>query len=396
MAGRRRAAELAVGTQSLIFALRRVAFAYHSRMVTLEDCPLFSRLESKELDVLRQAAREMRLPAGREIFKEGDEGNGVYVVKEGEVRISGLVGQNVRHVFSRIRPGEMFGEMAVLDDKPRSACATAEVPTVVYFIPREEMRKLVGGSAHLSLNLLLEISQRLREFNHQYIQEVLQTERLTVVGRFARSIVHDLKNPLNIISLTAELAGLERCTLEMRQSARARIMGQVERISDLVNEILEFTQGSQNAVVPAPMPYAGFVRQVIEEIRLEIELKSATIEWVNNPPEVKVLLNPKRLRRVFFNLIHNATDAMPAGGRILLRFQRTDGEVITEIEDTGAGIAPEIAGRLFDAFATFGKAHGTGLGLSICKKIVEDHHGRISARNEPDRGAVFSFTLPAN
>ena len=97
---------------------------------------------------------------------------------------------------------------------------------------------------------------------------------------------------------------------------------------------------------------------------------------------------------MFYNLIHNATDAMSSGGKIYMRFELTDREVITEIEDSGPGIAPEIADRLFDAFATFGKAHGTGLGLSICKKIVEDHQGKIFARNEPGRGAIFSFTLP--
>jgi len=64
------------------------------------------------------------------------------------------------------------------------------------------------------------------------------------------------------------------------------------------------------------------------------------------------------------------------------------------VEDTGRGIAPEIAARLFEPFATHGKQNGTGLGLSICKKIVEDHSGKITARSEPGRGATFIFTLP--
>ena len=129
---------------------------------------------------------------------------------------------------------------------------------------------------------------------------------------------------------------------------------------------------------------------------VQIGLKSTAASNAPNRSATRSnsLLNPKRLRQVFYNLIHNATDAMPGGGRIFLRFQQTNGQVVTEIEDTGPGIASEIADRLFDAFATFGKAHGTGLGLSICKKIVEDHHGQISARNEPNRGAVFSFSLP--
>ena len=85
---------------------------------------------------------------------------------------------------------------------------------------------------------------------------------------------------------------------------------------------------------------------------------------------------------------------MSEGGKISVRVLPNEKEVVTEIEDAGPGIAPEIADRLFEAFATHGKAHGTGLGLSICKRIIEDHDGWIAARNEPGRGAVFSFGLP--
>jgi signal transduction histidine kinase len=365
-------------------------------MVTLEACSLFSGLKPGEMKALQQAAREKSYPASAEIFTEGDTGDGVYVVKEGLVQISGLVGRGVRHVFSRIEPGEVFGEMAVLENKPRSASAVAAEATTVYFVARDEMLKLVEGSPSLAMGLLREISNRLREFNQQYIAEVLQTERLAVVGRFARSIVHDLKNPLNIIGISAEMAGSEKGTAESRKLARARISGQVDRISDMVNEILEFTQGSRDAFVGAPTDYERFVQQLVEEIRPEIELKSSSIRLDNPPPPVKLLLDPKRLRRVFYNLIHNATDAMPGGGKIVLRFSRTDNEVTTEIEDSGPGIAPEIANRLFDPFATFGKAHGTGLGLSICKRIVEDHKGRIFTRSEPGHGAIFAFVLPVN
>jgi signal transduction histidine kinase len=363
-------------------------------MVTLADSPLLCQLKPHELQALQLAARELACLPNQEIFKEGDTGDGVYVVKSGQVLISSLVGPGVRHVFSRVNPGELFGEMAVLEDKPRSASAVAGPASVVWFIPRDDMLKLVASSPQLALGLLREISNRLREFNRQYIQEVLQTERLALVGRFARSIVHDLKNPLNIIGISAEMAGLDKSTPESRRLAKDRIGRQVDRISELVNEILEFTQGSRDAFVAAPTDYETFVQQLVEEIRPEIELKSASIRLENPPPPVKLLLDPKRLRRVFYNLLHNATDAMPGGGKILLRFSLANNEATTEIEDSGPGIAPEVANRLFDAFVTHGKAHGTGLGLSICRKILEDHHGRISARTEPGRGAVFTFVLP--
>jgi len=315
-------------------------------------------------------------------------------VAAGLVEISGLVDPKVRLVFSEVGPGEVFGEMAVIENKPRSAGAVARADTMVYFIPRKEMLALVERSPALALALLQEISHRLREFNRQYIRHVLQAERLAIVGRFARSIVHDLKNPLNVIGLTAEIASLDRATPEMRQQAAGRIRKQIERISDMVSEILDFTQGAQSDFVLAPADYGAFVTQLLEELRPEANLKSVKLELENPPPAVELLIHPKRLRRVFYNLVHNATDAMPEGGKIILRFQVTEQEVVTEVEDGGRGIAPEIAGQLFEVFATHGKEHGTGLGLSICKRIIQDHQGWISARNQPGRGAVFSFGLP--
>jgi signal transduction histidine kinase len=363
-------------------------------MVTLEQCKPFSRLRPADLRGLHAIACEQVFPPGRDIFKEGDAGDGLYLVKSGQVEISVLVGGETRHVISHLEPGSMFGEMAVLEDKPRSAGATARKESVVYFLPREGVLNLVAGSPALAQALLREISQRLRDFNQQYLREVLQAERLAVIGRFARSIVHDLKNPLNIIGLTAEIAGLSTATPESRQQAVASIRQQVDRISDMISEILEFTHGTTSDLILPPLDYAEFMQQVVEEIGPEAELKGATLELENTPPSTALLLNPKRLRRVFYNLVHNAVEAMPNGGRIVLRFHSTPTEVLTEVEDSGPGIAPEIAGQLFTAFATYGKANGTGLGLSICKRILADHHGWIEARPQPGRGAIFVFGLP--
>lgn len=107
-----------------------------------------------------------------------------------------------------------------------------------------------------------------------------------------------------------------------------------------------------------------------------------------------VPLDRRRLLHVFYNLINNAIDFMPGGGKIILRVHATGSAVTTELEDTGPGIAPEIASRLFEPFVTHGKAHGTGLGLSICKRIIEDHRGELRAKSLPERGAIFSFSLP--
>lgn len=364
-------------------------------MVALESAELFRALKPDELRALRRITIEREYDAGQEIFREGDPGDGMYVVKSGLVEISGLLNENTRRAFAQIPPGGLFGEMAVIEHRPRSASATAAEPSTVYYIPRGEMLTLIERSPGLSFSMLQQISLRLREFNRLFVTEVVQAERLAVIGKFARGIVHDLKNPLNIIGLTAELATMPNASLDMRATASDRIRKQIDRISDLVSEILYFTQpGGSSSIVLTPTNYADFVEQVASELQQEVELKGLHMEFANSPPPVRVGIDTKRLRRVFVNLTHNATDVMSRGGKIYLRFEWDDTGVITEIEDTGPGIPPEILGRLFQAFATHGKAHGTGLGLSICKKIVEDHHGRIWARNEPGRGAIFSFALP--
>jgi signal transduction histidine kinase len=360
-------------------------------VIALETSHFFKHLEPKEL---RRISQERKFSSGQDIFKEGDDGDGVFVVQEGLVEISGRVGDKIRHVYSQAGPGDIFGEMAVIENKPRSAWATAAKETTVFFIPTDEMRALVERSPALALGLLRELSSRLREFNRHYLEEVIQTERLAIVGRFARSIVHDLKNPLNVIGLTAEIAGMEKASPETRRQATAGIRKQVDHISEMISEILEFTQASSRASVLAPIDYREFISQLAEELRPEAALKSVAVSVEGPLPEAQVLLDPKRMRRVFYNLVHNATDAMPQGGRIALRVTAKPGEVVTEVADTGGGIAPEIEDRMFEAFASYGKAHGTGLGLSICKRIIEDHRGWISARNQPSGGAVFSFGLP--
>ncbi len=365
-------------------------------MPVLDKSKLFGGLLTDELQALEQTAQVRQYLAGQNIFVEGDPGDGVYIIVEGLVQISALVSQQERRVLSRVGPGDYFGEMAVVDDAPRSATATAEQDTLAYFLPRELVLELLDKSPKLAISLVREFSRRMREVNRQFIQEVLQAERLTLVGRFARSIVHDFKNPLNIIGLASELAGMENATPEMRLSAQGRIRRQVDRLSNMISELLEFTRGSQSNVVLALADYAVFVHQIVEEIRPELHEKSVILLCENEPPAVNLPMDPHRLTHVFYNLIHNAVDEMPGGGQINLRFKVNDREVITEIEDTGKGIAPEIASQLFEPFATHGKAKGTGLGLSICKKIVEDHRGQISARSEPGRGAVFAFTLPLN
>jgi signal transduction histidine kinase len=194
--------------------------------------------------------------------------------------------------------------------------------------------------------------------------------------------------------MAATLACRDGASPECRAMAHERIDMQVERITHLVNDVLDYARGQRAQPVFEKADYAAFIRHLVTTIQKDAELKSTSVACSNLPSAVIVALDVSRLSRAFYNLAYNAMDAMPDGGRILLRFKTTEREVITEIEDTGPGLPPEMLGRLFEPFATHGKEHGTGLGLSIVKRTIEEHGGQITARNKSGGGAIFCFTLP--
>jgi signal transduction histidine kinase len=353
----------------------------------------FAGLLNEELQALEHTAKMRLFKAGQTIFRAGDPGDGFYLVESGSVIISAVVGDETRPLATIIA-GEFFGEMALLDEAPRSATATAQVETRAFCIGREELLALLEQRPKLALNLIREFSHRVRALNQKYIDEILQAERLAMVGRFARTIVHDFKNPLNVIGLAAEMAVMDIATPAMRGQAQVRISRQVARMTNMLNELLDFTRNTSHQLVLASVNYAEYLAALGEELGGEIAERQIQLHIETPLPEVVVQVEPQRLARLFYNLVNNAVEELKSGGVITVRASVRSGELVTEVEDSGPGIAPEMAQRLFEPFATHGKQNGTGLGLSICKKIVEDHGGKISARSEPGQGATFIFTLP--
>ncbi|HSY42573.1 MAG TPA: cyclic nucleotide-binding domain-containing protein, partial [Candidatus Acidoferrum sp.] len=267
---------------------------------------LFQDLDPVALQELRGIARERSFPAGTRIFSENDPGDGVYIIREGQVEIAHLVGDRALCVFSKFGPGDFFGEMAVIDDLPRSATTMAVKETKVYFIPRAEMSALLQRSPELSFKLMREISQRLRDFNQHHLREIIQAERLSTIGNFARSIVHDLKNPLTVINMATEIMSTSGAPMEIRRESYVRVKRQINSINELVSDILDFTQSVPFATSMPATSYRTFIQSFVGELRTEAALRTATVELENEPPEMTLRFDTRRLRRVFLNLINNA------------------------------------------------------------------------------------------
>lgn len=351
----------------------------------------FDALLGGESRLPGDTGRTRRFDPGEILFSAGDPGDGFYLIETGRVKIIAPFSGGETQLLATLGPGDTVGEMAVLDDAPRSATAQAETPTEARFLSRSELLQMLEEQPGVALKLIREFSARMRALNGKFVQ----AERLATIGRFARTIVHDFKNPLTVIGLAAELACSDHTSPPLRQKAQNRIAQQVERMTQMLQELIEFTKPSGQQPQLRRVDFSRYMVPLAEEIRQEMAELRVQVVIEDEPPAVEVQIDPQRLSRLFHNLLNNAVDELPSGGQIFLRFRASGRELQIDVEDTGRGIAPEIAASIFTPFATHGKAHGTGLGLTICRKIVEDHGGRIwAAASHPGKGATLSFTLP--
>jgi signal transduction histidine kinase len=224
-------------------------------------------------------------------------------------------------------------------------------------------------------------------------REMLRAEQLSAVGQLAASVAHEVRNPLTSIKMLVEAAHRPRQRKPLSDEDLEVIYREVGRLEQTVQSFLDFARP------PAPKRSAcdlcDLVNQAVDLVRARARQQGVIID-VQRPDEpVPVDVDPSQVTTVLVNIFLNALDAMPTGGRldVALTVWR-DGQLALTVADTGVGITPAMADRLFTPFAS-GKPTGTGLGLSISKRIVEEHGGRITATNRPEGGACFTVVLPA-
>lgn len=227
--------------------------------------------------------------------------------------------------------------------------------------------------------------------------QLKQAERLRTIGELMSSVIHDLKNPLHAILMSAELL-VEDCDPEDLKSCHAIIVNQVQRIVAMSDDILEFARGNVQLSL-RPVDLVALVREMVEANARVFAAGGIELSYAlpsNRTVGLTITADHQKLWRVFQNLINNAKDAMTKGGSINIELSESNDQVILEFKDTGGGIPAEIRNTLFEPFVTLGKSEGTGLGLAIVKNIVENHKGTVSFNVEEGVGTTFRIQLPAH
>jgi signal transduction histidine kinase len=223
--------------------------------------------------------------------------------------------------------------------------------------------------------------------------ELTRAERLSLVGRMAATIIHDLRNPMTTIKGYAAMLEREDLEPERRQRFSQTIVRSVDTIVEMTQEILDYTRGGAR-LQPAEVQLDTFVDDLCALLAHDFREKGLILQRAVEY-QGPVFLDEAKMRRALYNIASNARDAMPAGGTLTIATRRHDGEVEFRLADTGPGIPPEIRDTLFEPFVTFGKPAGTGLGLAIARKAVEDHGGSIAVEGgSGGRGTTFVIRVP--
>ena len=353
---------------------------------------LFEGLESDLLKQIRKQVDVLEFKSGEVVFHEGDPGDSLYLVGEGSVKISKEDRGGREQVLDYIKPGNFFGEMALLEGKPRSAMATAAEPTLLGAVKEETFQHLLElAPSRLHMNFLRSISERLRSVNSHFINDVMLKERLSLVGSMASSIIQDLKNPICIVRCCSDLIASETNDPHLRELT-SMLDGAVDGMLATTQELLDYARGSTQ-LHKQLISIWGILDELNQQsLRL---LPGKNIQFVKHIRyEGNVEIDRARFIRVLSNLIKNSREGMPGGGILTLTTDLVQDQVAIRISDTGVGIPSELLPKLFEPFVTHGKTNSTGLGLAIAKSVVEAHGGRISLSSVQGSGTTVEIRLP--
>jgi len=222
---------------------------------------------------------------------------------------------------------------------------------------------------------------------------LIQTERLAAIGRMAAHVTHEVRNPLSSIGLNVEMLEEELASAGPEPKAMLRaIQREIDRLTEVTEEYLRLAR------LPQPRLEREDAGELVESVghfvRRELEKGGVDLHVEVEPGLRPVAMDEPQMRQALLNLLRNAREAMPSGGRCLLQATANEGGVRIRVRDEGAGIPPEQRDSIFDLFYTT-KERGSGLGLPLTQQIVVAHGGSIRCEVGPAGGTTFELWLPA-
>jgi signal transduction histidine kinase len=380
---------------------------------TFESLDLFRDLPPSDLDKFLAQCREEEAEPGELLVREGDAADKFYILLEGQVEIWKDHGTPYADQLAVRGPGACFGEMALIDELPRSATVRTTTRVRVVTLAKPHFRHVIEQNPAVALLIMKTVSHLVRLSNdafqdglrqrNQMLEkaygdlqraqaDLVRSERLSALGKFASMIIHDLRNPLSIVKGYAELLATSAPGPEQTAALAAKLLAEAERLNRMVGELLDYSRGSIRLNL-GPVRLADLFRQLKDEFDSPFAVRHIGLE-LSNSVEQPLLLDLDRMRRVFTNLLENAKKALRHGGTVKVTAHLEGDRVVVTVEDNGEGMDEATRARLFEPFFSASGSGGTGLGLLVVSNVVEAHQGTISIASQPGVGTTITLTLP--
>jgi signal transduction histidine kinase len=226
-------------------------------------------------------------------------------------------------------------------------------------------------------------------------RQLIDAERLATIGRMASSISHDLRHPLTAVMANAEFLSEPGLDAAQREELYREIRDAVDRMTDLVESLLEFSRAREH-LRPVYGRMADTAHRAVHAIQTHPEFNGVEIQ-VSCEGRGEGWFDPKKMERVFLNLLLNACAAVPRdAGHVEVNIREARDGLEVRVADNGPGIPEAIRDTLFQPFVSYGKENGTGLGLTVVQKIFQDHGGDVSVEATSAGRTVFKLVLPHN
>ena len=365
-------------------------------MQLISKCRLFEGLEEEEIHQIIRGLETTIIPSGSPVISEHGMGDFLYVIMKGCVVITKELAEKDETSAAQLKelePGDFFGEMSLIDDEPRSANVVSKDDCELLLIPKERFLKIAYAHPLVLFNLIKTLSWRLRDTNDKFIEvmdKLIAQNRLMAIGMAASKIIHDIKTPLTVIVLTAQL--VENMHPEIKEFADS-IVRQTQTIDQMVREILDFAKGNVIPINPVQINLENFLNDIKETIGYTLQGRKIDF-FMENRVQREVRFDETKIRRVLVNLLKNASEAVKDPGYLRLDSYMEDNNLVLIVSDSGPGVSERIRPLLFSPFQSEGKSHGTGLGLAISQKLINEHNGTIEYKPNEPHGAIFIITLP--
>jgi signal transduction histidine kinase len=222
--------------------------------------------------------------------------------------------------------------------------------------------------------------------------QLIRSEKLAALGQLAAGIAQEIRNPLTSINILIHSLRESLPSKNAHREDLKVIEEEIDRINEIVDQFLRFARPSPPLLEKAEA--SSIFEETLQLLRPQIERQRISVRknFKSLPP---IAIDKEQMKQVALNLLLNAIQAMPEGGRLKVSGKIPTGNqwIMLTIQDSGIGVPSKDMDRLFDPFFST-KEGGIGLGLSIAHRIIDQHHGRIEVESTPGKGTLFTIMLP--